>query len=414
MSSKLIKSFLSITSIDVLVKVSNLVLMPIYLMLMTQKEYGIYSYILAFSALIASIGAMGLYGALNRYYHDKNFTIYEIVSTLLSLLFCSSFIVMSIFLLTSKLWTKYFFDIDFSQILLFLLVFSSFHHVLIQFIMGFFYIQKDYRHIQIFNIARLIIVNAITLASLYLFSLDAVVERLAALIVSELFVVTIFMKYLWKFFSLQYFNMKLAVLSLKLGYPIAVNALIGFTYTFADKYFIHAKLGFSGIGEYVFIFTFASFFGLLFSAIQNFWLPFFFNPENKDEIQNKFNKLVIFLFILVILYYLGIYFLLKSLFFFHVFDNVYAKGLNYLWLLVSAQFFSSVQSLYNNYYTLYNKTLNALYISLIMSVISLLVMYVLVLNFEIYGAAVAVLINSIIGLFLTKIYVSRLQRKSFE
>jgi len=410
----MIKNILSILSVDTLVKGSNILLLPIYLKLMLPEEYGLYVYAIGFSALIAAIGSMGIYGALNRYFYDKSFTKNDVISTLLILLLSSVIITIIISLASSSLWIGYVFTSNPSYLILTLTVFVALHNVLIHFMMGFFYIKKDYKEIQIFNISRLLIVNGVSISVLYFFHSDATIERLIGLIFSELIVVIIFIKHLLKYFLFSSFNNRLAILSIKFGYPLALNAILGFVYTFADKYFIQSHFGFESVGEYVFIFMFASLFGIIFSAIQNFWLPFFFNPENKYIIEKRLMQLFGGLFLINIVYFIGIFILLKILFYFNLVDTTYENGMRYLWLLVLAQFFSSVQSLYNNYYALYNKTLNGLYVSLIMSVVSLIIMYLLISAYQVFGVALAVLINSIIGFMLTRFFVTRLKRKYSE
>ncbi|WP_219809656.1 hypothetical protein, partial [Campylobacter concisus] len=59
--NKLIKNLISVMSIDVLVKASGLLLLPIYLKLMTQEEFGIYSYAIGLSSFLALVGSMGVY-----------------------------------------------------------------------------------------------------------------------------------------------------------------------------------------------------------------------------------------------------------------------------------------------------------------------------------------------------------------
>jgi len=410
----LIKNLVSIVSIDVLIKASGILLLPIYLKLMTQEEFGLYSYGIGLSAFLASVGAMGLYGAINRYFYDKNYSKKEVVSTLLILLIVSIILFMIFFSMTIPIWSSSVFSGNVDNTIIILVVFSALHGVLIQFVMGFFYINKSYKEIQIFNLTRLILVNSVALGVMYFFSQNAVTERLSGLIVSELLVCILFLRYLGKYFSSENFNKKLAKQSLIFGYPLALNAILGFIYSFADKYFIQSNFDFTSVGEYVFIFTFASMFTILFSAIQNFWLPYFFNPENKYFLSQKLIQLVSLLFILVVIYYFAILFLLKFLFYLNIFDVAYEVGVSYLWLLVFAQFFSSVSSLLNNYYSLYNKNLYGLYVSLVMSIVSIVAMHFLINEYQVYGAAVAVLINSIISLMLTFVFVRYLKMRYHE
>jgi len=408
-NNKLLKDFGSIVSIDVLSKASGLILLPVYLTLMLPSEYGLFVYASGITTLIASIGALGLYGALNRYFQDTLFSQREVISTLLILLTISVTITLLLFMWSRNFWVKYLFSSLPSDIVVILTTMAMVHVVLEQFLMGFFYIKKSYKVIQAFNITRLIIVNSISLGSLYCFNGDATVERLVALISSELLVSMIFFKYLLRYFSFGEFNKSLALAFVRLGFPLVLNSALGFVYGFADKYFIQSRFGFSSVGEYVFIFSFASLFAMVFSAIQNFWLPFFFDPKNRALVEVALLRLFAGLFVLDVLYFIALFASLKLLFFLNVFHSTYEHGMDYLWLLVLAQFFSSITSLYNNYYALYNKTINGFYVSLIMSVASLAVMYFLISTYHVYGVAMAVLVNSILTLALTCFFVARMK-----
>lgn len=412
-NKNLIKNLVSIMSIDVLVKSSSLFLLPIYLKLMTQEEFGIYSYAIGLSAFFTSIGSMGLYGAINRYFYDKKYSQTEVISTLFLTLIASITSLVFVLATTMYIWKDLVFGNLKSNIII-LIILSIFHGAIIQFFMGFFYIDKRYKVIRSFSLARLVLVNCVSLGALYLFSQNSVVERLSALIASELLVCMLFLKYILQYFSYKKFNKNLAKESLIFGYPLVLNAVLGFIYSFADKYFIQNLFDFRLVGEYYFMFTFSSMFSILFSSIQNFWLPFFFNPANKHLLSIKIIQLISLLSVLVIVYYFIVLFLLNFLFTFNIFNVAYKAGISYLWLLVLSQFILSVSSLLNNYFSLYNKTIYGLYVSLIMSFVSIFIMYFFINLYQVYGAAFAVLTNSIIGLMLTFIFVRYLKMRNNE
>jgi len=60
----------SVLSIDILVRLSNVILLPIYLRLMTQDEYGKYNYILSLIANFSLILNFGLFASQSKYYAD--------------------------------------------------------------------------------------------------------------------------------------------------------------------------------------------------------------------------------------------------------------------------------------------------------------------------------------------------------
>src|SRR6188768_2676173 len=68
--SILFNMLLTVLSIDILVKVSGIVLLPVYLLLMTQEEYGLYGYLLSIILTFSIILNFGLYIPLSKFYHD--------------------------------------------------------------------------------------------------------------------------------------------------------------------------------------------------------------------------------------------------------------------------------------------------------------------------------------------------------
>src|SRR6187401_3074032 len=66
----LVKRLFTVLGIDILVKVSGILLLPIYLLLMTQEEYGLYGYLLSIIMTFSIVLNFGLYIPLSKFYHD--------------------------------------------------------------------------------------------------------------------------------------------------------------------------------------------------------------------------------------------------------------------------------------------------------------------------------------------------------
>ena len=413
LNKTLMKNFVSVLSIDVLVKASGVFLLPVYLTLMTQAEFGLYSYGVGVTSLFISIGGMGLYGALNRFFYDKRFKKNEIISTLFSLLLLSILVLIFVLLLTLNEWNDFVFEREIESDILMLIVIASLHGVLIQFLMGLLYIDKNYSQIRKINLTRLIVVNAFVLSVMYFFAQDSVAERLISLIVVEVFVFVLFSQNITRYFSVDCIDINLIKLSIFFGFPLVLNSIVAFVYSFSDKYFIQSNFDFSNVGGYVFIFTVASVYGLFFSTVQNFWLPYFFDPDNKESITRKLIFLIFGLFLLSAIYYLFAHLILKIVFSLDLIDKSYLSGVNYLWLLVLAQFFSAVRSLFSNFYSLYDKNIYGVYVSLIMAFLGVTIMYYFVEGYGEYGAATGALINAILGSMLTIMLVKTMEKKCF-
>src|SRR6188472_933392 len=65
----LISRFFSVLSIDILVKASGFLLLPFFLRLMSQSEFGLYNYILSIVQTFSLVLNLGLYIPQSKLYH---------------------------------------------------------------------------------------------------------------------------------------------------------------------------------------------------------------------------------------------------------------------------------------------------------------------------------------------------------
>src|ERR1041384_545764 len=66
----ILKRLLTVLSLDILVRVSGFILLPIYLRLMTQEEYGIFNYLQSIISTFSLVLNFGLYVSQSKLYHD--------------------------------------------------------------------------------------------------------------------------------------------------------------------------------------------------------------------------------------------------------------------------------------------------------------------------------------------------------
>ncbi len=97
-----IGKFFSVLSIDILVKAAGFVLLPFFLRLMTQSEFGLYNYILSIVQTFSLVLNLGLYVALSKLYHL--YTVQEQKGELLFTIFSSLFVFNIFFLCRSILF----------------------------------------------------------------------------------------------------------------------------------------------------------------------------------------------------------------------------------------------------------------------------------------------------------------------
>src|SRR5690242_14201543 len=66
----LLRRLLTVLSLDILVKASAVILLPLYLRLMQQEGYGVFNYILSIVYSFATVLNLGLYVPQSKIYHD--------------------------------------------------------------------------------------------------------------------------------------------------------------------------------------------------------------------------------------------------------------------------------------------------------------------------------------------------------
>src|SRR3989304_6856103 len=69
-SSLIVRRFADIFSIDILVRASAFIFLPIYLSLMTKEEFGLYGYLISIIGSFSLIMGFGLYVPQIKMYHD--------------------------------------------------------------------------------------------------------------------------------------------------------------------------------------------------------------------------------------------------------------------------------------------------------------------------------------------------------
>src|SRR5215216_1917887 len=194
----------AILSIDILVKLSGVILLPVYLRLMSQEEYGLFGYLLSIILTFGLVLNFGLYIPLSKYYHDykdedqRGSFLFTIFSTVVVILLFIIFII-------------YFFGIDFTMVQILFknpinygnyrnsIMLAVIATVLSFMLTNYFFTSEKIGVIRKYNIARIVFVNLATLLLLYfLQDQDSVELRLKGTYVIELVLVIIFSYFLLK------------------------------------------------------------------------------------------------------------------------------------------------------------------------------------------------------------------------
>jgi len=403
--------FIKLFSVDVLVKGGSFLLLPVYLNLMTQEEFGNYSYILSIVGMWAFVFGMGQHATLNRFYHSNEYT-RDIVIENIHLILMSSFVFFGvIFIIFQEPIIDLFFKFGVNDILFYSMIALAMFMALNQIFMSFLYQSENIRLVQKKNITDFFIVNTLALGFLYFLPFPKDELRILAMVISYILILGLFYHF---FISKHHFKFANKTMSfykrgLKNGFPMAVGSFLNFFIAFGDRFVIEKLLDKSSLGIFSFAMIIIGILMLVFSSFQSVWLPYLFKEKNLDVSFKRVYK-IIFIFlgvsvaIGICLY--GVVYILANYFI----EYSYIKSLEFLWLLVLASFFQIAGMLASGFYQIYEKNYIATPINILVGVLNIYMNYYFIEHYGLLGAAISTAIISFM-LFVLHFYLVHYYRK---
>ena len=412
----LVKRLFTVLGIDILVKVSGILLLPIYLLLMTQEEYGLYGYLLSIIMTFSIVLNFGLYIPLSKFYHD-----YQDGEKRGKILF--TVFLLLVIMLTCVIFPVYFFGFDYDLIKVLFknpvdykeyrgaVLIAIIVSVLSFMLTTFFFTSEKLKHLKKYNIFRIICINIITIFLLYLFrNIDSVRIRLQATYIIELILFLVFCYYYIKEISFK-FNKKVAITGLKLALPVMVSAIFGIGINFSDKFFLEKYSSFKDLSYYYLAVSLASAIPLIFASLQNAWLPLFLKQKDIQKNIETTNKIMrrlvigfLALSVLIIVFF-------KIILELGIIQSKYSETIGILPFLLLSQIISSLVSLHTNYLIYFERTHIASITGFILCIISVGLSLLLIPRYKVYGAVTVSLISNIIYLGLYYFIIKRATKK---
>jgi len=403
--SILLKRLLAVLSVDILVKLSGFLLLPVFLRLMTQEQYGLYNYILSIILTFAVVLNFGLYIPLSKFYHDDTdpakrgellFTVSALLVTILSLLLIPAYLFHWDYAIIHFLFKN---NIDYDSYrigILLALVMTVLNFMLT----NYFYVTEKIRKLQQYNIARILIINIASLAMLFLLKgAGAVQVRLITTYLAELLLFLLFSIFFIKE-SGRRFNRSLVGSGLKLALPVMVSAIFGIVINFGDKFFLEKNGSFENMSYYYLAASCASVIPLIFTSFQNAWLPLFLKEKDIRRNVARTNKLLLRIFAVFTALSLLIILFIKIVIVLGIIQQKYEQTLYILPIILVSQIFSAMVPLYTNYLIYFEKTYVTSLTGLLLCIVSLSLSMLLIPRFGVYGAATVSLLSNLTYLCL--------------
>jgi O-antigen/teichoic acid export membrane protein len=402
----------SVLAIDMLVKLSGFLLIPVFLRLMSQDEYGMYNYILSILATFSLVLNFGLYIPITKLYHNATsaaargellFSVYATLVLLLGMVLVPFYAFRIDYLLIDLLFKNKFDYGKYRFTILVALCITIFSFMLT----NYFFSTEKIAAVKKYNLARIILVNLVVLPGLYFMAGDKVDLRLKFTWFVELILFAVFLAYLVKEMK-PVFNKKISSQALVMGWPIMFSAMLGIVINFSDKFFLEKYGGFTELSNYYLAISFASILTVIVGSIQNAWLPLFLKEKNIATNVLKTKKLVRQLLLAFTGLSLAIYLLFYVLLQLNVIPNKYSQVLLILPILLATQIFASLSPFLINYLIYFQKTYLVSLAGVIVCLISLGASLLLVPAWGIYGAASAALISNISYILIYYFVVKRI------
>jgi O-antigen/teichoic acid export membrane protein len=401
----------AVLAIDMLVKLSGFLLIPVFLRLMSQEEYGMYNYILSILSTFSLVLNFGLYMPVAKLYHDSStpsargellFSVYTTLLILLATVLVPAYLFKLDYLLIDLLFKNKF---DYEKFRIPILV-ALCITVLSFMLTNYFFSTEKIAAVKKYNLARIIMVNLVVLPGLYLISGDVVDIRLKLTYFVELVLFAVFLSILVKEMR-PVFKKNISKGALVMGWPIMFSALLGIVINFSDKFFLEKYGGFTELSNYYLAVSFASILSIVVASIQNAWLPLFLKEKDLATNIAKTKKLVRQLLLAFTGLSLAIYALFYLLLHVNVIPGKYSQVLLILPILLATQIFASLSPFLSNYLVYFQKTYLVSLAGVVVCIVSLGASLLLVPVWGVYGAATAALVSNVSYILIYYVVVKR-------
>jgi O-antigen/teichoic acid export membrane protein len=305
--------FFYTVGLDVAAKGIPYLLLPVYLSLMSQEEFGLYSYLIFIILSLSTLFKFGMDTAETKLFYAYKgeergqmlFTINSIVFGffLLLIIICVPFSLDQYFLRTVSKKT------NITSTLSAVFWLNLFVAITTVFLNVYFVIAERFLLYQKYNLIRLVVTNFLVWFFLYYYHYTAPVYRLLIEGVGSLLILLPLIYLYCKNFVFKFSN-DILKLSLRLGIPIFFTNLLSIISGFSDKYLIQDKKSINDLAIYNLALFLSMPVSLIFSSFHSLWMPKIFKEENlKVQFDNTvamFKKLFLLFLSFATLIWLGV------------------------------------------------------------------------------------------------------------
>ena len=396
-----------ITITNIIIAAVGYLLLPVYLRLMTQEEFGEFSFIISVMSSFSLILSLSLYIPFIRNYcadETDDLMRSELVSTVFNSLFIWLIIIDLFFLLAKPLIIDIyigFFNIsNFANEKYYLVLLSLNTGGILLYCYSLLMAKKNTRAIITFTLSRFIFVSASSLIFIYFnfFGQESVLNRLIGVFIAQLLValVSLFI-YVRPIISLR-INLLLLKDQFKIALPLIPSGLIGLITVAFDRGLITEHHGLKELANYNLAMMALVPMHMVMTATQVAWAPHLFSLKDPKSAMRQTIKIMKIAFLLMIISAPLLSFAIYLALIYNFIGAEYSvvpKTIIYASIGVIALV---LLQLNNNMFVYLKKTKYQFGIGLIILIINLSVNILLIPNYSFYGATVAAGLANLTGL----------------
>lgn len=419
------REFLKIFSASVCTQLGAFLLVPVYLNLMTEDEFGIYSYIVVIGTFVMYLASAGQQNLL-IHFRKANYNWESILKNILKISLCGYALIGGLILFSSNV-------INFSKLIdykalsssqylfcgmcLFVSLVSFFRVSLNSFFSGI----GEYGLFSKYTICLFLVTTICSLFSLWYFkSNNGALNRLIALLFSELLMATIFLFFAIKVYRTlgNFTSLPNAPLSWQVHFaiPLTFMALVTHAMQIIDRSFIQYYGSFAEVGRYTFAIRLMTPVIMINANIQTILFKVFYETKNVQSLWSyvvKIGGLGCFLcFVVWIVIYYLFYFLDKN----HIelIPESYYEIRPYFLFISIASSLQLLFGLLSNFVRKYEFTYVLYNVGGIVLIVNILGNFCLVPNFGEKGAAIATVLSFGFGVILMVHKIVKNKSKLYE
>jgi len=392
---------------------------------LSESEYGLLSLINNFIGILPIFFNLGLRQAFwIDYFHNNHSGRKQIIADIISIYIFVSLPIVLLLILNSNLINKIFFVNNANSLLIYLIIFISFLTFFIELFFQVFKYQEQPKKLVITQTIMGFINVMFFFSFIYLFNFKIegiVIANLISMVCICIYAFYLYVKKINKFNLDIIYEKKKIVYYLKLGFPFIPSILFSWILSFANRWLLVYYKTFSEVGIYSVSDSFSQLFQvILLVPLINIYQPYIFKKfnENKDKEKHNINeshnglcilvinqnyiKNIFYIMSFILVLVLVGFILLKKILYIFL-PNKFHACFKYILILLIGQVFFLGSQLANCFLVFLKKTYILMWIMFASAILNIILNFILIPKYALYGCAFATLISYFFNLICTLI-----------